>query len=258
MNEVWKTACGFVVGSIAGSFAAAVADRSLHDQSVVHGRSQCRECHRRIAIRDVVPILSWCRLRGRCRWCHRAIGIESLVAEALGAVLCALVTVRIDRPLVVVSYWILCTGLMALVIIDIRSLRLPRRITYWTAALGIPLMAMEAVRIDQPERISAAVVGGALALLGMGVLYLVSRGSLGDGDVRLSPLLGMYLGWTNTFLLISGFFLAFVLGAMVGVMLMVAGRAGRRSALPFGPFLAIGTVIALLFEPHWGAFGPFA
>jgi leader peptidase (prepilin peptidase) / N-methyltransferase len=89
------------------------------------------------------------------------------------------------------------------------------------------------------------VVGAALALAFMGSLYVVSRGGLGDGDVRLSPLLGAYLGWLGLAYVPVGLFLGFLFGAVVGVAAMAAGRAGRRSAIPFGPFLAAGTVVAV-------------
>jgi leader peptidase (prepilin peptidase)/N-methyltransferase len=88
-------------------------------------------------------------------------------------------------------------------------------------------------------------VGAAIATIVMAALYAVSRGGLGDGDVRFAPLLGVYLGWSNPGLALVGLFFGFVVGAVVGVVMMIAGRAGRRTALPFGPFLAIGSMVAL-------------
>jgi leader peptidase (prepilin peptidase)/N-methyltransferase len=84
-----------------------------------------------------------------------------------------------------------------------------------------------------------------IALAFMALLYVISRGGMGDGDVRLSPLLGMYLGWLGLAHVPVGLFLGFLIGSVVGVGAMVAGRAGRKTALPFGPFLAVGTMIAV-------------
>jgi leader peptidase (prepilin peptidase)/N-methyltransferase len=92
--------------------------------------------------------------------------------------------------------------------------------------------------------------GAGLALAIMGAIYLGSRGGLGEGDVRLSPLLGLYLGWLNPGIVPVGLFYGFVLGAVVGVAMMAAGKAGKRTALPFGPFLAAGTVAAV-FAGQW-------
>ncbi len=96
-----------------------------------------------------------------------------------------------------------------------------------------------------------AAVGAGIALAIMGIIYVASRGGMGDGDVRLAPLLGMYLGWLNPGIVLPGLFFGFVAGAVVGVALMAVDRAGRRSAVPFGPFLALGTVVAIFVGQHF-------
>ena len=88
-------------------------------------------------------------------------------------------------------------------------------------------------------------LGAACALAFMGIVYIASRGGMGDGDVRLSPLLGAYLGWLNPGFVAVGLFIGFLAGAVVGVAMMAAGRAGRKTAVPFGPFLALGTIVAV-------------
>jgi leader peptidase (prepilin peptidase)/N-methyltransferase len=91
-------------------------------------------------------------------------------------------------------------------------------------------------------------VGAVIATATMLVVYLASRGGMGDGDVRLAPLLGLFLGWLNPGLALIGLFFGFLLGAVVSLALLVARRVGRKTALPFGPFLAVGTVVAVF----WG------
>jgi leader peptidase (prepilin peptidase)/N-methyltransferase len=88
-------------------------------------------------------------------------------------------------------------------------------------------------------------LGAVLALAFMWALHALSRGGMGDGDVRLSPLLGAYLGWLGLPYVPVGLFLAFLSGSVVGVAAMVVGRAGRKTAVPFGPFLALGTLVAV-------------
>jgi leader peptidase (prepilin peptidase)/N-methyltransferase len=88
-------------------------------------------------------------------------------------------------------------------------------------------------------------LGAAIALAFMGLVYIGSRGGMGDGDVRLSPLLGAYLGWLNPGIVAVGLFIGFFVGAVVGVAMMATGRAGRKTAVPFGPFLALGTIVAV-------------
>ncbi len=85
----------------------------------------------------------------------------------------------------------------------------------------------------------------------MWLIYALSKGGMGDGDVRLAPLLGMYLGWLNPGIVLPGLFFGFVAGAVVGVAMMAVDRAGRRTAVPFGPFLALGTVVAIFVGQHF-------
>jgi leader peptidase (prepilin peptidase)/N-methyltransferase len=81
----------------------------------------------------------------------------------------------------------------------------------------------------------------------MWLIYVASRGGMGAGDVRLAPLLGMYLGWLNPGIVLPGLFFGFIAGAVVGVAMLAGNKAGRRTAIPFGPFLALGTVVAIFY-----------
>jgi leader peptidase (prepilin peptidase) / N-methyltransferase len=85
----------------------------------------------------------------------------------------------------------------------------------------------------------------------MWLIYWASKGGMGDGDVRLAPLLGMYLGWLNPGIVLPGLFFGFIFGAVVGVAMMAGNKAGRRTAVPFGPFLALGTVVAIFYGQHF-------
>jgi len=237
-----------VLGAMCGSFAAAVADRVPRGESVVSGRSRCRGCARTIAARDLVPIVSWFALRGRCRRCGASIGSTSFIIEVLSTLVFIGCALRIESPMVLLAHWILVTGLMSLSVIDMFTLRLPRRIVHTTGMLGAPVLIAASVMSSQQERLVTALVGAALAFVTMLIVYFVSRGRLGDGDVRLSPLLGLFLGWKDLTAVHSGFFLAFLLGSIVGLVLMCASRSTRSRTIPFGPFLAVGTMLALLFD----------
>lgn len=144
-----------------------------------------------------------------------------------------------------VAYCVLMAGLVALSWIDLHTKRLPREITYTTMAIGAPLLCVAALTEDQNERMWMMLVGAAIAFGVMLLIYLLSRGGMGDGDVRLSPLLGLYLGWLNPGLVLVGLFFGFLSGAVVGLLLLATKKAGRRTAVPFGPFLALGTVVAI-------------
>jgi leader peptidase (prepilin peptidase)/N-methyltransferase len=246
METTWVVVACAVGGLLIGSFLTVVVDRVPRGGSVVAPPSACGGCGMRLGPLDLVPVVSWLALRGRCRGCGTAIGAEPIVVELATALLFVAFGLRFGAEPELIAFCVLAAALVALTWIDLHEQRLPREITYTAMALGAPLLAGSAWLGEEPERIWMMVLGAGIALALMGGIYLASRGGLGDGDVRLSPLLGMYLGWLNPGLVPLGLFLGFLLGAVVGVGAMAAGRAGRRTALPFGPFLAAGTVLAVL------------
>ncbi len=140
---------------------------------------------------------------------------------------------------------VLIVALAVLSVIDVRTHRLPRRIIYTAAAVGVPWLVVHAWRADEPERLVSMVAGAVGALAAFWLIYVAARGGFGDGDVRLASLLGAYLGFVDLGHVVVGLFLGFALAAVTGLVLMAAGRAGRRTPLPFGPFMAVGALLTL-------------
>ena len=235
-------------GLLVGSFLTVVVDRVPRGASVVHPGSACGNCGLRLGVRDLVPVFSWLALRGKCRKCHTNIGIEPLVLELSTAFLFALTAWHFGLSWELPAFCVLMAGLVALTWIDLHTKRLPRTIIYWTALLGVPLLCVAALVAHEPKRIWMLLLGAAISFAVMGCIYVLSRGGMGDGDVRLAPLLGAYLGYLIPGLALVGLFYGFLTGAIAGGIAMAVGKAGRRTALPFGPFLALGTVLAIF----WG------
>jgi leader peptidase (prepilin peptidase)/N-methyltransferase len=246
------------MGLLVGSFLTVVTDRVPKGESIVAPGSRCGSCGLRLGPLDLVPVFSWLVLGGKCRRCRTSIGIEPLVLELGTCALFVAMALKFQAPWETAAYCVLAAGLYALSWIDLRTKRLPREITYVTLALGAPLLVVAALVRDEPRRIVTMVVGAGLALAFMATLYVASRGGLGDGDVRLSPLLGAYLGWLGLAYVPVGLFFGFLFGAVVGVAAMIVGRAGRKTAIPFGPFLAAGTIVAVfvgqpVIDRLWGS-----
>lgn len=172
--------------------------------------------------------------------------LERPVLAAATGVSCAAMALRFDDPVTVLAFGVLCAGLVLSAAIDLHTRRLPREVTYATLAAGAPVLTVAALVEGDAARILTMAGGAVLALLAMLVIHACSRGGMGDGDVRFSPLLGAYLGWLSLAHVAVGLFLGFVFGAVVGLVAMAVGLAGRRTSLPFGPFLAAGTVVAVL------------
>jgi prepilin signal peptidase PulO-like enzyme (type II secretory pathway) len=246
MDNVWLIVGAAVLGLLIGSFLTVVVERVPEGGSVVAPPSRCAACGHRLGPLDLVPVGSYIALRGRCRYCGVAIGPESIAIELATAGIFALFAWEFnDDPATVVAYCILGAALVAQTVIDLHTQRLPREITYTALVLGAIALTVAAVVIDEPERIWMAALGAALALGLMALIYVASNGGMGDGDVRLAPLLGMYLGWINPGIVAPGLFFGFIAGAVVGVAMMAGDSGSRKTAVPFGPFLALGTVIAI-------------
>lgn len=234
-----------IFGLLIGSFLTVVVDRVPRGASVVKPGSACGACGLELGPRDLVPVFSWLALRGKCRRCKAQIGVEPLILEIATSSLFVAFAVKFDLSWELGAFCALGAGLIALSWIDLHTKRLPREIIYVTAILGVPLLSVAALVRHEPRRMWMMLLGAGIALTFMGLVYVLSKGGMGDGDVRLSPLLGAYLGWINPGFVGVGLFLGFLSGAAVGVALMIVGRAGRKTAVPFGPFLALGTLAAV-------------
>jgi leader peptidase (prepilin peptidase) / N-methyltransferase len=241
-----------VAGLVIGSFLTVVVDRVPRRESVNAPPSRCGSCGLRLGPLDLVPVFSWLALRGKCRRCRAPIGIEPVVIELANAALYVLMAIQFDDTRAAIpAYCILMSVLVVQTAIDLKTKRLPREITYTGMILGAVALTVAALVIGEPERIWMMVLGAAIALVAMWLIFALSRGGMGDGDVRFAPLLGMYLGWLNPGIVLPGLFFGFVAGAVVGVAMMAIDRAGRRTAVPFGPFLALGTVVAIFVGQHF-------
>ena len=238
-------------GLLFGSFLTVVVDRVPRGASIVQPGSACGNCGLRLGVRDLIPVFSWLALRGRCRQCHTSIGVEPLVLELSTSLLFGITAWHFGLSWRTPAFCALVVGLVGLSWIDLRTKRLPREIIYVTACVGVPLLVVAALVEHQPKRIWMMLLGAAINLAIMGAIYLASRGGMGDGDVRLSPLLGAFLGFLNPGLAPVGLFYGFLLGALASVPLLVARKVDRRTALPFGPFLALGAYLAIFFGQRY-------
>jgi leader peptidase (prepilin peptidase)/N-methyltransferase len=146
------------------------------------------------------------------------------------------------------AYLVLAAGLVVLSAIDIDEHRLPNRIVYPLTLAVAVLLVVAAAGDDDWSALGRALLAGMVAVAAFAGLHLASPRSLGLGDVKLVGVLGLALGWRAWGALAWGAILAFAAGALVGLGLVAAGRLGRRDHLPFGPFLAAGTLAALLLQ----------
>ena len=193
---------------------------------------------------DNIPVLSWVALGGRCRGCQARIGIRYPVVEALTAVLFALTAVRLGVSWSLPAELAFVGGIIALAAVDLERYLLPRAILYPTLILvsvGLLIAAAVTGTLDpaghrRPVRASGA-------FLAFFAIHYARPAWLGFGDVRLAGLLGLALGWMGPWYLLIGLMAANLAGAVFGVGLILAGKATRHTALPYGVFLGVGCVV---------------
>lgn len=168
-----------------------------------------------------------------------------LVALGTGALFAA-IAVRFDEAWELPAFLLLATSLVVLSVIDLRLFILPNRIVGPLAVATAVLLAAAAALNDDWDALGGSAIGGVSAFAAFLVLHLVSPRSMGFGDVKLVFVLGLALGWLGGWEVVLGLFLGFVYGAVVGVVLIATGVRSRRDHVPFGPFLAAGTLTAIL------------
>jgi leader peptidase (prepilin peptidase)/N-methyltransferase len=239
-----------VYGLIIGSFLNVVIWRVPRKESIVKPPSHCPACDAKIANRDNVPVISWLLLRGRCRSCRTAISARYPFVEILTAVLFAAVGARFAHSWALPAYLVLTGALIALSAIDLEHYILPNRVLYPADAAMIVLLAAASAGEHDWGAFVRAAIAGAIAFAVFFVIHIVSPKGMGFGDVRLSFLLGLGLGWLGWGEVAGGLFAGFLYGAVVGVALIAVRVRGRKQQIPFGPFLAAGATTFVLFgEP---------
>ena len=230
------------LGAVLGSFLNVVIWRLPRAQSLVTPGSRCPSCNRPIAAYDNVPVISWLLLRGRCRRCGARISPRYPLVELLTAVaFAAVVVVRgFDEELLL---WLpLAACLIALAGIDFDHKLLPNRIVYPMAAYG----AVATLLVDRDDIVENLVAGAGAFMFLLAAVLAYPRG-MGMGDVKLGGAMGLYLGlW-----IVPGLLVAFLSGTLVGLVIIAReGAAARKKAIPFGVFLALGGIVAVLAGPE--------
>lgn len=242
-----------LLGLAIGSFLNVVVYRVPAGRSLTPD-SACPNCGTAIRKRDNIPVVSWFALRGRCRGCAQPISARYPLVEAGTAVAFVLVTARfgpaivdaVDAPaaiaagLELVAFLVLTAMTIALALIDLDTKRLPNVLVAPALVVGIVLLGAAALVRGDLASLAGAAIGGAGLFAMYLILALVSRGGMGMGDVKLAAVLGLYLGFLGWGNLLVGAFAAFVFGGVFGLVLMLVRRAGRKTAIPFGPWMILG------------------
>ncbi len=236
----------FLIGIFVGSFLNVIIDRLPRKETIAKGRSHCEFCKKELAWYDLVPLLSFLMLKGKCRYCHKKLSLYYPIIELGTGILFAFTYLWISQiyhlPFTIyhlIYYLIIISAFIIIFFEDLKFGIIPDKIVF--PAIVATLLYL---LIINPSSLIIYLISALGAFAFFIVLFLITKGKgMGFGDVKLSFLLGLILGFPK---IILALYLAFLTGAFVGIILIVwRKKRSLKDTIPFGPFLVIGTLLSL-------------
>ncbi|HEU65828.1 MAG TPA: prepilin peptidase [Chloroflexi bacterium] len=244
-----------LLGLVVGSFLNVCIDRLPQDKSIAYPPSHCEACQHRLAVKDLVPVFSYLRLRGRCRYCQSAISRRIFWVELATGLIFAFLywwCVVFNPELGIVAFWIMAfyACLFTVVfVIDLEHGLILNKVVYpgMVVALLLALVPQPWItRSIVTVGVANAALGGAIGFVIFFLIAIIFQGSMGWGDVKLVGLIGLAAGFP---LIIISIIMAGILGGVVALALVIARKRNFKGTIPFGPFLTLAAMITLL----WGS-----
>jgi leader peptidase (prepilin peptidase)/N-methyltransferase len=229
----------FILSLIIGSFLNVCIYRLPQNQSIVIPASHCMTCNTCLKPWDLVPVLSYLLSRGHCRYCHTTFSPRYAIVELLTAILFVWYFQLFGLTSLLIKIIILNCYLIVITFIDYDHQLILDRVLLWFSISGVAInLWTNSVNIW--DMLFASLLGGGLLLL----IAVVSHGGMGGGDIKFAAALGLWLGWKY---LLLALLLSFVLGGAGGLLLLILKIKNRKDFIPFGPFIALGALISMLY-----------
>ncbi|WP_105615104.1 prepilin peptidase [Vallitalea okinawensis] len=244
----------FILGLVIGSFLNVCIYRIPSKESIANGRSKCPHCQKQLKFYDLIPFFSYILLKGRCRFCKKHITIQYPLVELLTGIEFILFFYLYGLSIDFFAVATLCCILNVVFFIDLKHMIIPNKVVLFGLVIGLVIQGYHIITGNYGIYLGFSRFSGFIAIvLVLSLLILIyilsliiykGRAGIGMGDIKLYIPLGLFLGWPLT--LISLWF-AVVIGGVVGVVLLSFVKIDRKSMIPFGPFIVIGVLIALIF-----------
>lgn len=229
----------FVIGCCVASFINVVIYRVPNEISVAKGRSFCPKCKETLKGYDLIPIISWLVLKGKCRTCKEPISVRYPLLELLGGLIGIFCFYRYEFSWMTVLSFGIAMVLLAITMIDIDTMTIPNGLV-----LIMGVFSIVSYVIDPSISLVSRLIGMVCISGFMLVLSLCISGAFGGGDIKLMFMIGFLLGWINTLL---AFFIAVLVAGVYAIYLLVKKIKGRKQHIAFGPYLCLGSFIALVY-----------
>ena len=244
----WNNGWSFILGALVGSFLNVCIRRLPKEEAIYWPRSHCPECKKTLPPYDLVPLFSYLWLKGRCRFCQSRISLEYPLVELLTALLAVWTFSEFGMRVQGISYFVFVSSLVVITFIDFHHRIIPDTLSIGGTILGF-LLSFHFLNIDYLNSLIGILAGGGLLLL-LAYLYFkfTKREGMGGGDIKLAAMIGAFLGYKAIFLTL---FLSSILGSVWGLFMMVLKKESLQYAIPYGPFLAMGALLALFFQDYF-------
>ncbi|MHC1758864.1 MAG: A24 family peptidase [Negativicutes bacterium] len=239
MNGMLVAGFIFCLGLVVGSFLNVCIWRLPREESIIRPGSHCPACSTALRARDLVPVLSWIFLRGHCRYCPEKISPRYPAVELLNGVLFLWCHLYFGLSPALVAALVFSAFMVTITFIDLDHQIILDGMLALLAGAGL-ILQLWTGGVSWMNMLIGVAVGGGLLLF----LAVISRGGMGGGDVKFAAALGFWLGWPGILL---GLFIGFVSGGVISLLLLITGIRGRKDFIPFGPFIALGAWITLLY-----------
>ena len=236
-------ACLF--GLALGSFLNVCIYRMPLNQSIVHPPSSCPHCRERIRFYDNLPVLSYLLLLGRCRHCGHPISPRYPLVEATTAVLSLVLFLKLGQSLEYVFFLAFGAALIAIAFIDLHHKIIPDALSLPGIVVGFAFSLLPSSPLSWVDSLIGIIGGGGfLLLVAIAFEKITGREGMGMGDVKMLAMIGAWTGWKSLLFIIL---LSSLAGSLIGGAMLVLSRQGAGTRIPFGPFLALGTLLYLFF-----------
>ena len=229
----------FILGLMAGSFVSVLSSRNLDDwRSILYGRSRCPQCRHTLTWKELIPIFSFLFQKGKCQSCQSSISLKYPLLEIICATIFTALYVHFGLTGYFGAYSLLTIFFLSIIVTDIEEMIIPDHLIILCL---IPLLWLTIIEPNLLFRFYGLVIYTVV----IGLLVVPSQGKwMGWADLKLAPILGWLIGYPQA---ISGLYSSFVIGAIIGLLIVVISKKTIKAQVPFGPFLLLGFYIALWY-----------
>lgn len=234
----------FIIGLVVGSFLNVLIDRLPKEKSIM-GRSYCDNCKKQLKAIDLIPIFSFLMLKGKCRFCKKKINLRNLIVELLTAVLFVLSFIYLPGQVITIKalQLALISTLIVIFFSDLKYMIIPDQALIFAGIIGLLMFLLQG---SGYQVIFHRLIEGLLTALPIFLVYELSRHkAMGFGDVKLSFVIGFVFGLQKG---LTALYFAFILGALIGLVLILMKKKKFKSKVAFGPYIVLGTFLILFID----------